>query len=168
MPLVYAQLRRQAVFHLRSERPNHTLSPTALVNEAYLRLVQQRHVAWQNRAHFFGIAATAMRRVLVDHERGRRAAKRPDGSVRVALDDQVVRVEPPDCDVLLLHEALDDLAALDERLAQIVELRFFGGLAEQEVADLLKLSRSTVAREWQTARAWLYRRILHGRAPAAP
>jgi RNA polymerase sigma factor (TIGR02999 family) len=162
-PLVYGELRRRAAAYLRHERPDHTLQPTALVHEAYLRLVGHERVAWRNRGHFFGMAAQMMRRVLVDHARARKAAKRPHGECRVAVDEAHVVGAPPDCEVLLLDRALAELAALDARQAQIVELRYFGGLSEQEIAELLSLSRSTVTREWQSARAWLYRRIT-GRA----
>jgi RNA polymerase sigma factor (TIGR02999 family) len=163
MPLVYAELRRRAALYLRHERTDHTLSPTALVHETYLRLVGQQRVAWQNRAHFFGIAAQLMRRILVDHARGHWATKRPDPALKVTLDERLRRVEPPECDLLLLDQVLTELTALDPRQGHIVELRYFGGLAEHEVAEVLSLSRSTVTREWQTARAWLYRRMTKGR-----
>lgn len=159
VPLVYGELRRRAAAYLRRERRDHTLQPTALVHEAYVRLVGQDRVAWQNRAHFFGIAAQMMRRILIDHAREHQAAKRPGAAVRVALDDRIGAVQPVDCEVLLLDQALDELNRLDRRQAQIVELRYFGGMSEQEVAKVLSLSRATVTREWQTARAWLYRRM---------
>jgi RNA polymerase sigma factor (TIGR02999 family) len=124
-----------------------------------MRLCGQQRVAWQNRAHFFGIAAQMMRRVLIDHAREHQAAKRAGGAVRVALDADIGAVGPIDYEVLMLNQALDDLAALDPRQAQIVELRYFGGLSEHEVAAVMELSRATVAREWQTARAWLFRRM---------
>ena len=168
MPLVYAELRRRAAVYLRYERNDHTLSPTALVHEAYLRLIRQQRVVWQNRAYFFAVAAQVMRRILVDHARGQRAAKRPNAALRVTLDEPPGRTEPPDGDVLLLNQALEELTALDPRQGQIVELRFFGGLAEHEVAEVLSISRSTVAREWQTARAWLYRRMMKGRGLRKP
>ena len=160
--LVYGELRRRAAAYLRHERPNHTLQPTALVHEAYARLIGQERVAWQNRAHFFGIAAQMMRRVLVDHARAHRAAKRPRGEGRVAVDEAHAVEAPPDCEVLLLDQALTELGAFDPRQARIVELRYFGGLSEQDVAAVLAVSRSTVTREWQTARAWLFRRITSG------
>lgn len=163
MPVVYQELRRRAAAYLRRERAGHTLQPTALVHEAYVRLVGQTRVSWQNRAHFFGIAAQMMRRVLVDHARERLAAKRPGAGVKVTLDDRIGAVLPDDCEVLMLHDALDDLARLDARQAHIVELRYFGGLSEQEVAEVLSLSRATITREWQTARAWMFRRITKGR-----
>ena len=163
VPLVYNELRRRAAAYLRRERTDHTLQPTALVHEAYLRLIGQERVAWQNRAQFFGIAAEMMRRILVDHARKQHAAKRPAAVWKVALDDGIGTTQPPECELLLLHEALTDLARLDPRQAQVVELRYFGGLSEQEVAAVLSLSRATVTREWQTARAWLYRRMTTGR-----
>jgi RNA polymerase sigma factor (TIGR02999 family) len=162
LPLVYQQLRRSAAAYLRRERGDHTLQPTALVHEAYLRLVGQDRVAWQNRGHFFGVAAQMMRRILVDCARERHAAKRPGAGLRVALDDRIGAVGPPDVEVLLLEQALEELTVLDPRQGQIVELRYFGGLSETEVAETLSVSRSTVTREWQTARAWLYRRITGG------
>jgi RNA polymerase sigma factor (TIGR02999 family) len=164
VPLVYRELRRQAAAYLRRERRDHTLQPTALVHEAYVRLMGQRRVTWRNRAQFFGVAAQLMRRILVDHARERQAAKRP-GGVRVALDDHVGAVQPPDCELLMLDEALQELARIDERQAQIVQLKYFGGLSEEEVAAVLSLSRATITREWQSARAWLYRSLTKGRAP---
>jgi RNA polymerase sigma factor (TIGR02999 family) len=161
-PQVYRELRRLAAAYLRRERPDHTLPPTALVHEAYLRLVGQRRVAWQNRAQFFGVAAQMMRRVLVDHARERQATKRGGGEIRVVLDDAIGAAYPRDCDMLLLDQALTELTDRDARLAQIVELRYFAGLSEQEVAAALSLSRATVTRDWQTARAWLYRRLTTG------
>ena len=163
VPLVYHELRKRAVAHLRRERPNHTLQPTALVNEAYVRLMGQRRVTWVNRAQFFGIAAQIMRRVLVDHARERHAAKRPDG-IRVPLTDDIAAVSAPDCELLMLDEALRALARIDERQARIVELKYFGGLSEEEVGAVLSLSRATITREWQSARAWMYRRMTRGRA----
>jgi RNA polymerase sigma factor (TIGR02999 family) len=129
------------------------------VHEAYLRLVGQQRVAWQNRAHFFGVAAQMMRRILVDHARAHHAAKRPGVGLRVVLDERMGLAQPQDCEVLMLDRVLDELTTLDPRQGQIVELRYFGGLSEQEVADVLGMSRSTVTREWQAARAWLYRRL---------
>jgi RNA polymerase sigma-70 factor, ECF subfamily len=164
LPLVYRELKRRAAAYLRRERRDHTLQPTALVHEAYVRLVGQERVAWQNRAHFFGIAAQMMRRILVDHAREHRAAKRPGAAVRVSLENWDGAEGPVECEVLLLDQALDELAELDDRQARIVELRYFGGLSEPEVALALSISRSTVTREWQTARAWLYRRMTRGRS----
>jgi RNA polymerase sigma factor (TIGR02999 family) len=163
LPLVYRELRQQAAGFLRHEPAGHTLQPTALVNEVYLKLVGQQRVTWQNRAHFLGTAAQLMRRVLVDNARARAAAKRPRRTFQVALDDDVGAAQPPSCDLLALDQALDDLTTFDQRLARIIELRYFAGLTEQEVAEVLSISRATVTREWQTARAWLYRRMTAGR-----
>jgi len=162
VPLVYEELRRRAAAYLRRERPDHTLQPTALVHEAYIRLMAQRRVSWVNRAQFFALAAQLMRRILVDHARERQATKRP-GGIRVTMHEGVRAIPPPDCEILLLDEALVDLAQLDARQAEIVELKYFAGLSEAEVASVLSLSRATVTREWQSARAWLYRRITKGR-----
>ena len=162
LPLVYEELRRRAAAYLRRERADHTLQPTALIHEAYMRLVGQQRVAWQNRAQFFGVAGRMMRRILVDHARAQQAAKRPAAAMKVTLDERIGQIEPMDCDLLLLNQALSELTAFDPRQAQIVELRYFGGLAEHEVAEVLAISRSTVTREWQTARAWLYRRLTSG------
>jgi len=156
LPLIYRELRERAAGYLRNERRDHTLQPTALVNEVYLKLVGQRRVAWQNRAHFLGVAAQMMRRVLVDHARAHRAAKRPRTAFQVALDDHVGATQPRGYDLLALDRALEELTTFDPRMAQITQLRYFGGLSEQEVAAVLSISRSTVTREWQTARAWLY------------
>jgi RNA polymerase sigma factor (TIGR02999 family) len=163
LPLVYRELRQQAAGFLRHEPAGHTLQPTALVNEVYLKLVGQHRVTWQNRAHFLGVAAQMMRRVLVDHARARAAAKRPRRTFQVALYDDVGAAQPRSCDLLALDRALDDLTTFDQRLARIIELRYFAGLTEQEVAEVLSISRATVTREWQTARAWLYRRMTAGR-----
>ena len=159
LPLVYGELRRRAASHLRRERPDHTLQPTALVNEAYIRLAGQERVHWKNRAHFFGLAAQMMRRILVDHARERQAAKRPGSAIRLAFDEHIGAREQRDCEILLLEEALRELTLIDARQGQIVEFRYFAGMSEQEVAEVLSISRSTVTREWQTARAWLYRRL---------
>ena len=162
LPLVYAELRAQAARYLRRERRDHTLQPTALVHEAYLRLVGQTRVSWQNRAHFFGVAAEMMRRILVDHARKHQAAKRSGGAMKVAWDERIGATQPVDCELLLLDQALTELAARDSRQAQVVELRYFGGLSEQEVAEVLTMSRATVTRDWNVARAWLYRRLTQG------
>ena len=164
MRVVYDELRRRAAAYLRRERVDHTLEPTALVHEAYLKLIGQERIVWQNRAHFFGVTAQMMRRILVDHAKGQRRRKRFGGALRVTLDDRVGAVQPPDFDVIALDRALAELAAIDPQQARIVELRYFGGLSETEVAELLALSRSTVTREWQIARGWLYRRVTGGRA----
>ena len=163
VPVVYRELRRRAGAYLRRERSDHTLQPTALVHEAYLRLTAQDRVAWQNRAHFFAIAAQMMRRVLIDHAREHLAAKRPGAQLKVLLDDGIGAAQPPACELMMVDEALVELARIDPRQGQIVELRYFGGLSEHEVAAVLSISRATVTREWQTARAWLYRRLTTGR-----
>ena len=163
MPVVYDELHRRAAAYLRRERRDHTLQPTALVNEAYLRLVDQR-AAWQNRAQFLGVAAQMMRRILVDHARRGKMAKRSGGWVRVTLDDRAAAMPTPDVELLDLDAALTRLATFDPRKSQIAELRFFGGLSLDEAAHLLGLSIATVEREWQAARAWLYA-ALKGTAP---
>jgi len=163
LPLVYRELRQRAAGYLRHERRDHTLQPTALVHEAYIRLLGQRRVTWRNRAQFFGVASQIMRRILVDYARERQAAKRP-GGIRVTLDEAAVTADAPDCELLMLDEALHALARLDERQARIVELKYFGGLSEEEVGAVLSMSRATVTREWQSARAWLYRRLTKGKA----
>lgn len=159
MPLVYGELRRLAQQYLRRERPDHTLQPTALVHEAYFRLVDQRNVSWQNRAHFFGIAAQVMRRILVDYARRHGAAKRGGSVVKVSLD-QVTSgaVDRPD-DLVAVDEALNRLAAIDPRQGRIVELRIFSGLTVEETAQVLHISPATVKREWSMAKAWLSREI---------
>lgn len=159
LPIVYDELRRQAARQLRSERAGHTLQPTALVHEVYLRLAQPRRVPWQSRAEFFAAAAQAMRRILVDHARKRAAAKRAGNWTRVKLDDEVAIEGKNELDLLSLDDALDRLAELDPRHARIVELRFFGGLSVAETASVLKISTATVKRDWSLARAWLHRRL---------
>jgi RNA polymerase sigma factor (TIGR02999 family) len=157
---VHGELRRTAAAYMRRERPEHTLQPTALVNEAYLRLIGQRDVRWEHRAHFFGIAARVMRQILVDHARKRRARKRGMG---VRADRSISKLADPasgqDIDVLALHDALDELATLDPRQAEIVELRYFGGLTEEEVATVKTLSPATIRREIAAAKFWLGRRM---------
>jgi len=165
MQVVYDELRRRAAAYLRRERAEHTLQPTALVHEAYLRLVGQQRIVWQNRAHFFGVAAQMMRRILVDYAKGQRRRKRFGGAVRVSLDDRAGAVMPRDCDLLALDRALEELMAVDPQQGRIVELRYFAGLSETEIAAVLGVSRSTVTREWQIAKGWLYRRVTTGRAP---
>jgi RNA polymerase sigma factor (TIGR02999 family) len=164
VPVIYRELRRQAGAYLSRERSDHTLQPTALVHETYLRLAAQDRVAWQNRAHFFAIAAQMVRRVLIDHARQHLAAKRPGANLKVLLDDRIGAAQPRECELMMVDEALVELTRIDPRQGQIVELRYFGGLSEQEVAAVLSISRATVTREWQTARAWLYRRLTTGRA----
>jgi RNA polymerase sigma factor (TIGR02999 family) len=160
LPLVYAELRRTAARHLRRERREHTLAPTALVHELYLRLVDQRHVTWQNRAQFFGIAAELMRRILVDAARARRAGKR-GGSATVLSLEAVgdVPAQSAVTDVLVIDDAVDRLRAFDPDQARIVELRFFAGMTVEEVAFVLRRSARTVRREWRLARAWLFREL---------
>lgn len=162
LPLVYNELRKRAAGHLRRDRKGHTLQPTALVHEAYLRLLGQREVDWQNRSHFFALASRMMRRILVDHARARAAAKRPDEALRVTLDGDLASIDPRTCDLLMLDRALSELAHLDERQGSIVELYYFGGLTEDEVAGAMSVSRSTVARELRSAKAWLHRRMTSG------
>jgi RNA polymerase sigma-70 factor (ECF subfamily) len=160
MPLVYAELHRLAASYLSRERSDHTLQPTALVNEAYLRLIDQNSVAWQNRAQFFGIAAQMMRRILVNHARDRQADKRGGPHVlRVSLDDAISFFEERDVNLVALDDALEALGNLDQRQSQIVELRFFGGLTIEEVAAQLHASPATVKREWTTAKLWLLREL---------
>lgn len=156
LPQIYAELRRLASSYLRRERHDHTLQATALVHEAFLKLVDQRAVRWQNRAHFFGIAAQAMRRILVDHARAHAAGKRGDPARRVSLDEALVLTDMPNVDLLALDEVLTRLAALDPQQSRVVELRFFGGLTMDETAEVLHISPATVGREWTLARAWLY------------
>ena len=157
--LVYEDLRRRAAGYLRRERAGHTLQPTALVHEAYLRLLEQDRVVWQNRAHFLAIAASMMRRVLMDHGRRQKARKRGGSGTRVTLDEAFSPVAPRGLDLLALDEALTDLAALDEQQARIVELRAFGGLSVEETAEALGISLATVKRHWAFARAWLQHRL---------
>jgi RNA polymerase sigma factor (TIGR02999 family) len=156
---VYEDLRRLARRRLRAERPDHSLAPTALVHEAYLRLVDLRRVQWQNRAQFFAIAARVMRQILVDHARALGAAKRGGGVWRVPLADDLLTAAPPDVDLLDLNAALDRLEAIDSRLGDLVVLRFFGGLTVEEAAESLDLSPATVKRDWTRARAWLFREL---------
>ncbi len=159
LPLVYAELRRVAARQLRSERPDHTLQPTALVHEAYMRLVDQRQVDWQNRAHFFGVAAQVMRRILVDHARRHGANKRGQGVRCVSLEEAQDVAAPNEIPVLALDHALDRLAKVDAELTRIVELRAFGGLTIEEAAHVLGVSPSTAKRDWRTAKAWLSREL---------
>ncbi|HZQ69517.1 MAG TPA: sigma-70 family RNA polymerase sigma factor [Terriglobales bacterium] len=156
LPLVYDELRRLAQSYLRRENVGHTLQSTALVHEAYLRLVDQRDVNWQNRSHFFGIAAQMMRRVLVDHARAHHAAKRGSGGIKVTLDEGLVAAEQRDVNVIALDEALTRLGEIDPQQGRIVELRFFAGLSIEDTAEVLKISPATVKRDWAMAKAWLY------------
>ena len=159
IPVVYDELRRQASRYLRRERPGHTLQTTALVNEAYLRLVDQKNVRWQNRAHFFGIAAQLMRRILVDHARTKHRAKRGGAALRVSINDAMVMTKDRDIDLVALDEALNHLAKLDPQQSKVVELRFFSGLNVEETAEVLGISPATVKRDWSVAKAWLHREI---------
>lgn len=159
VPLVYDELRRQAARYLRHERVGHTLQTSALINEAYLRLVDQKNVHWQNRAHFFGMAAQLMRRILVDHARNKKRAKRGGSDVRVSLGEATATTPAKDLDVVALDEALDRLAEIDEQQGKIVELRFFSGLTVEETAEVLAISPATVKRDWSIAKAWLHREI---------
>jgi RNA polymerase sigma factor (TIGR02999 family) len=160
LPHVYAELRRQAARHLRRERPDHTLQTTALVHEAYMKLVDQRDVRWESRAHFFAIASQAMRRILVDYARARRREKRGGGDIRLSLAAaEEVASDPKGVDLIALDEALTRLSALDQQQSRVVELRYFSGLSLEETAEILNISRATAAREWNMARAWLHREL---------
>ena len=155
VPQIHHELRKLAAGYLRRERPDHTLQPTALVNEAFLKLIDQRAVKWQNRAHFFGIAAQAMRRILVDHARTHAASKRGGGLRKVPLEDASLIGRTVDVDLIALDEALTRLAAIDPQQSRIVELRFFGGLTMEEAAEVMGISPATIGREWRIAKAWL-------------
>ncbi|HXW55375.1 MAG TPA: sigma-70 family RNA polymerase sigma factor [Candidatus Cybelea sp.] len=161
LPLVYNELRKLARYHLRRQRPNHTLQTTALVHEAYLRLAREKSLAVENRTHLLSLAAQLMRWILVDYERGRRAVKRGAGATRLALDSGLDVAQPSnsDVDLLTLDEALDRLAKLDLQQSQIIELRYFGGLSIEDTADVLGISPATVKRSWTSARAWLLREM---------
>lgn len=162
-PLVYDELRKMAGRYLRRERADHTLQSTALVHEAYLRLVDQNHVQWQNRAQFFGLAAELIRRILVDHARARQAAKRGGAVVRLTLDEALDAAIPRNLDLVRLDDALKALAEFDPQQARAVELRFFGGLTIEETAEVLGVSTATVKRDWMIAKAWLRRELTGGR-----
>jgi len=160
MPLVYSELRRLAGNYLRRERQDHTLQPTALVNEAYLKLVDQHSAHWQNRAQFFGVAAQLMRRILVDHAREQQAAKRGGADQqRLSITSAEMMAEQPKIDLMALNESLEELSKMDEQQSRIVELKFFGGLSIEETAEVLGISHATVERDWKMARAWLRRRL---------
>jgi len=159
MPIVYDELRRQAARYLRREQAGHTLQTTALIHEAYVRLVDQRNVQWQNRAHFFGIAAQMMRRILVDHARTKKRAKRGGSVIKVSLADATLPVNERDLDVVALDEALNRLAEIDEQQSRVVELRFFSGLTVEETAEVMHISPATVKRDWSMAKAWLHREL---------
>jgi RNA polymerase sigma factor (TIGR02999 family) len=155
-PLVYEELRRLAHHYMEAQRPNHTLQTTALVNEAYLRLADQTNPNWQSRAHFFAVAARAMHQILVSYARRDRAQKRGGGALKVELDEAAIVSPEQSKEIVDLHEALERLAALDSRKAQVVELKYFGGLNYDEMAEVLKVARITVRRDWEFARLWLY------------
>ena len=159
LPLVYEELRKQAARYLRRERAGHTLQTTALIHEAYLKLVDQKNVHWQNRAHFFGIAAQLMRRILVDHARTKKRAKRGGSDIRVSFNDANLIGQARDLDIVALDEALARLAEIDQQQSRIVELRFFSGLTVEETAEILAISPATVKRDWSMAKAWLHREI---------
>ncbi len=159
MPVVYDELRRQASNYLRRERPGHTLQTTALVHEAYLRLIDQKDMRWQNRAQFFGIAAQLMRRILVDHARAKHRAKRGGGDLRMTLNEETTIAKSRSVDLIALDEALSRLAQIDSQQSKIVEVRFFGGLNVEETAEVLRISPATVKRDWSVAKAWLHREI---------
>ena len=155
MPVVYDELRRIASRYLKQQRSNHTLQTTALVHEAYMRLIGKQDIEWQNRAHFFGIAARMMRYILMDYAIAQQAEKRGGGNLKLSLDDVIELPEKNELDVAVLHDSLNTLAEVDERKSQIVELKFFAGLSNEEVAEVMGVSLATVNREWRMARAWL-------------
>ena len=159
MPLVYEELRRLAHYYMRRERPGHTLQTSALINEAYIRLVDHKGMRWQNRAHFYGVAAQAMRRVLVDHARSRGYAKRGAGVRDLELDEAATVAQKQATELVALDDALTDLATIDPRKATIVEMRYFGGMSVDETAEAIGVSSITVMRDWRTAKAWLLRAI---------
>ena len=165
IPLVYQELRRIAQYHLRQERPDHTLQSTALVHEAYLRLVKQAPAEVENRAHFLAVASRLMRQILVDHARGHRAAKR-GGGLKLELQDAMAQQNVENVDLIALDNALNELARMDPQQSQIVEMRFFGGLSIEDTAEVIGVSRTTVKREWATARAWLLREMSRKEARA--
>jgi RNA polymerase sigma factor (TIGR02999 family) len=155
-PLIYEELRRLAHHQMAGQRPDHTLQTTALVNEVYLRLAGQTNPRWQNRAHFFAVAARAMRQILVSHARSQRSQKRGGGAIKIELDDAALVSPEQSKEIVDLHEALERLATLDSRKARVVELKYFGGLNYDEMAEVLKISRVTVRRDWEFAKVWLY------------
>ena len=159
MPLVYSELRRLARRYMRAENPGHTLQATALVNDLYVQLIDQKRVNWQNRAHFFGAAAEIIRRLLVDHARARHRLKRGGGGLKVEWNEAIKASQPVAMDLLSLDDALNRLALIDPQQSRIIELRFFGGLSIDETAEALKISPATVKRNWSFARAWLYREM---------
>ena len=162
LPLIYEELRRLAGGYLRRERSNHTLQATALVHEAYLKMVDQTRVEWQNRAHFFGVAANLMRRILVDHARTHGALKRGSGVDKISLEDGLVATGEREAEVVAVDDALETLAKVDPMKSRVVELRFFGGLSIEETAEVLGVSEATVNRQWRMAKAWLYGQLKNG------
>ena len=167
LPLVYDELHRLAARYMRRESPGHTLQTSALVNEAFIRLIDQQQVHWQNRAHFFGIAAQLMRRILLDHARGQARGKRGGGVHRVSFDEGAIVSEQRAAELIALDDALNALAAFDSRKSRIVELRFFGGLSNEEVTEVMGMSLRTVEREWRKAKAWLHHAISEGETDGA-
>ncbi|MCP3960331.1 MAG: sigma-70 family RNA polymerase sigma factor [bacterium] len=159
MPLVFEELRRVAAGYFDAENPGHTLQPTALVNEVFLRLVDRRKVSWENRSHFFGFAAQLMRRILVDHARGRKASKRGGGVAVAPLDEALAVAQKRDVDLIALDDALADLARIDPEGSRVVEMRFFAGLTHQEVAEVLGVPEIKVRRQWTAAKLWLFRQL---------
>jgi RNA polymerase sigma-70 factor, ECF subfamily len=159
LPIVYQELRRIAGNYLRQENPGHTLQPTALVHEAWLRLIDQTRVTWQNRAQFFGVAAQLMRRILVDHAKMKHREKRGGEAIKLSLDDVINLSREPAADLLALDDALDELASIDERKSRVIELRYFGGFSVEETAQILEISPETVMRDGKMAKAWLYQQI---------
>lgn len=168
IPLVIDELRRLAGGLFRRESEAHTLQPTALVNEVYMRLADQRRVSWDNRSQFFAFAALLMRRVLVDHAKARKAAKRGGGAAKIPLSEELAMGDVVDLDILALDQALEGLARIDRRQARVVEMRFFAGLSHEEIAELLDVSLSTVKRDWRTAKLWLYREMSSQRPASDP
>ena len=159
LPLVYKELHKQARRYLRKERSDHTLQTTALIHEAYLKLIDQRSVEWESRTHFFAIAAQMMRRILINHANQRLAQKREGSATKISLDEAISFFEKRELDLLALNQALDELAALDSQQAQIVEMRFFGGLTTEEIAEVLGVSAATTKRDWDSAKLWLRRQL---------
>jgi RNA polymerase sigma-70 factor (ECF subfamily) len=159
LPIVYQELRRMACNYLRQENPGHTLQPTALVHEAWLRLIDQTRVDWRNRAQFFGLAAQIMRRILVDHAKSKHREKRGGGAVKLSLNDAINISQERAADLLALDDALEELMRIDERKKRVVELRYFGGFSVEETAQILEVSPETVMRDWKMAKAWIYQQI---------
>ena len=162
VPVVFEELRRQAARYLKRERPGHTLQTTALIHEAYIRLIDQKNVHWQNRAHFYAISAKLMRRILVDHARSRQAAKRGGSDIKLPLEEAMNASEGREVDLVALDEALERLAAIDPQQSRVVELKFFSGMSVEETAEVLGVSTRTVKRDWNVAKAWLRRQISEG------